>query len=91
MNTVHTPFDVNQSRDPQLDQLRANAAAQLMVKEQEAAFYKATLEQYVAMRQPTPFVKPPSMIVPLVSWLVGFSLTAGGVCAYAVAKLMVVI
>lgn len=112
MNAVHTPFDVDQARNQQLDQLRANAkthkkqidrltarlgqvtqqrddaAAQLMVKAQEAAFYKATLEQYVATRQPQPFVKPPAMVVPLVSWLVGFSLTAGGVVAYAVAKLM---
>lgn len=75
----------------QVTQQRDDAAAQLMVKEQEAAFYKATLEQYLATRQPTPFVRPPTMALPLVAWLVGFSLTAGGVCAYAVAKLMGVV
>ena len=115
MNTVHTPFDVDQARNAQLDQLRADAkahkkqidkltarlgqvtqqrddaAAQLMVKDQEAAFYKATLEQCVVTRPPAPFIRPPTMALPLVAWLVGFSLTAGGVVAYALAKLMGVI
>lgn len=115
MSTVHTPFDVDQARNRQLDQLRANAkahkkqidkltarlgqvtqqrddaAAQLMVKEQEAAFYKATLEQYLATRQPTPFIRLPSVMIALVPWVAGFAVTAGGVAAYALAKLMGII
>lgn len=72
----------------QATQQRDDAAAQLMVKEQEAAFYKATLEPQMAKRQPEPFIKPSGLEAAAVSWLVGFSLTAGGVVAYALAKLM---
>jgi hypothetical protein len=114
MNTVHTPFELDQARNQQLDQLRANAkahkkqidrltarlgqvtqqrddaAAQLMVKEQEAAFYKATLEQYVAARPPAPFIRLSGLEV-AVSWVIGFSVIAGGVVAYALAKFMGVI
>lgn len=109
MNSVRTPFDVDQEHKKQLYQLRANAkahkkqidkltaridqvtqqrddaAAQLMVKEQEAASYKATLEQYIAARQPSPFIRPPSAVVVLAAW--GFG-TALGVIAYVIAKLM---
>lgn len=115
MSAVHTPFDVDQARNQQLDQLRANAkahkkqvdkltarlgqvtqrrddaAAQLMVKEQEAALYKATLEQYLATRQPAPFSRSPSVMIALVPWVIGFAVTAGGVVAYALAKFMGVI
>lgn len=115
MNTVYTPFDVDQARNQQLDQLRANAkahkkqidrltarlgqvtqqrddaAAQLIVKEQEAAFYKATLEPYLATRQPAPFIRPPSVIIALVPFVIGFAALAGGVSAYALAKFMGVV
>lgn len=92
MNAVHTPFAVDQLRanakahKKQIDRLAARlgqVTQQLMVKEQEAAFYKATLEQHLATRQPAP-----SVIIALVPLVIGFAALAGGVAAYALAKFM---
>lgn len=125
MSTVHTPFDVDQARNQQLDQLRANAkahkkqidkltarlgqvtqqrddaAAQLMVKEQEAAFFRAEFEQHCNVKRINiggcegymmrEEIKPPTMVTVMTAWLIGFSATSGVVTAYALAKWMGVI
>jgi len=84
-------IDILTAKIEKVTQQRDDTAAQLSVYERSRAFYKVELEHQMAKRQPEPFIRPPTMALPLVAWLVGFSLTAGGVCAYAVAKLMGVV
>lgn len=117
---VHTPHDVDQARNQQLDQLKANAkehkkhvdrlsekisqltqqrdqtAFQLGLKEQEAAFFRAEFERHCDVRKVKvggcegymmqESISPPTMVTALTAWLIGFSVTSGGVTAYALAK-----
>lgn len=119
------PQDVDQARNQQLEQLKANAkahkkhverlsakisqltqqrdhtAVQLGLKEQEAAFYRAEFERHCNVKKVKiggrdgymmqESIRPPTMVTALTAWLIGFSVTAGGCTAYALAKLMGVI
>ena len=121
-NARATPHDVDQARNQQLDQLKANAkahkkhvdrlsakiseltqqrdhtAAQLMVKEQESAFFRAEFERHCDVKKVKvggcegymvqESISPPNMVTALTAWLIGFSITSGGVTAYALAKWM---
>lgn len=121
-NAKGTPHDVDQARNQQLDQLKANAkahkkhvdrlsakisqltqqrdhtAVQLGLKESEAAFFLAEFERHCDVKKVKvggrdgymmqESISPPNIVTALTAWLIGFSVTAGGCTAYALAKLM---
>lgn len=121
-NAKGTQHDVDQARNQQLDQIKANAkahkkhvdrlsakisqltqqrdhtAVQLGLKESEAAFFRAEFERHCDVKKVKvggcegymmqESIKPPTMVTALTAWLIGFSVTAGGVTAYALAELI---